>query len=112
MAETRDKVKPWRWLALQEGRGTMIPKSELERELKTLEAEYRFWVVEAIRMGRGIDAMEEEINHHDSELGPDRAADLRRRLTRIRDKHLEIEEKIRGIRARLEELRTRLEELP
>ena len=87
----------------------MSTKDELASMLKTVEDEYRFWVVEAIQMERGIATMEEELTHHDSELGADRAADLRRRLSRVREKHREIEEKIHGIRQRLDELRERLE---
>jgi len=90
----------------------MGAKNELASALKTLEDEYRFWVVEAIQMGRGIETMEDELTHHDSELGADRAADLRRRLFRVREKHQEIEEKIRGIRQRLEDLRARLGRIP
>jgi chromosome segregation ATPase len=90
----------------------MIPKNVLAQELKALEDEYRYWVVEAIRMGRGIDSLEEEIDQHDSELGPERAAEFRTRLARTREKHHEIEGKIRFIRQRLDELRMRLEELP
>jgi hypothetical protein len=83
-------------------------KSELEHSLKALEEEYRFWVVETIKMGRGIETMEEELGHHDIELGADRAADLRRRLSHIREKHQFLEEKIRTVRQRLEELRLQL----
>ncbi len=86
-------------------------KSELEHGLKALEEEYRFWVVETIKMGRGIDTMEEELGHHDTELGVDRAADLRRRLSHIRKKHQFLEEKIRTVRQRLEELRQRLDRM-
>jgi hypothetical protein len=83
-------------------------KSELEHGLKVLEEEYRFWMVETIKMGRGIDTMEEELVHHNTDLGMDRAADLRRRLSHIREKHLLLEEKIRAVRQRLEELRRQL----
>jgi hypothetical protein len=86
-------------------------KSELERGLKTLEEEYRFWVVETIKMGRGIETMEDELTHHDNDLGPARAADLRRRLAHIREKHQVLEEKIFTVRQRLEELRERLERM-
>jgi hypothetical protein len=90
----------------------MSTKDELALMLKIVEDEHRFWVVEAMQMERGITTMEEELTHHDSELGADRAADLRRRLLRVREKHQEIEEKIHGIRQRLEELWERLEEAP
>ena len=86
-------------------------KSELEHGLKTLEEEYRFWVVETIKMGRGIETMEDELAHHDNDLGPERAADLRRRLAHIREKHQVLEEKIFTVRQRLEELRERLERM-
>jgi len=90
----------------------METKDELASTLETLEDEYRFWVIEAIQMGRGIETMEEELTHRDSELGADRAADLRRRLFRVREKHEEIEEKIHSIRQRLDELRERLDRMP
>jgi hypothetical protein len=76
--------------------------------LQRLEEEYRFWMVEALKMGRGIELMEEEIKDHDQELGVDRAADLNRRLSYIRDQHQRLEEKILLIRQKLEELRGRL----
>jgi len=90
----------------------MSPRAEMESVLKALEDEYRFWMVEALKMGRGIELMEEEIQDHDSELGSDRAADLYRRLSFIRDKHHDIEERILAIRQRLEELRERLNGMP
>lgn len=90
----------------------MGPREEMEAVLKKLEAEYRFWMVEAVKMGRGIELMEDEIEGHDLELGMDRAADLNRRLSYVRDKHQEIEERIVTIRQRLEELRERINEMP
>jgi hypothetical protein len=89
----------------------MNTKSELEHSLKTLEEEYRFWMVETIKMGRGIETMEEELAHYDDDLGLERAADLRRRLSFIREKHEVLEEKILTVRHRLEELRERLERM-
>ncbi len=89
----------------------MHTKSEIEQNLKALEAEYRFWMVETIKMGRGIETMEEELAHHNEALGLDRAADLRRRLAVIREKHEVLEEKIRTVRQRLEELRERLAQI-
>jgi hypothetical protein len=86
-------------------------KNELAHGLKTLEEEYRFWVVETIKMGRGIETMEDELVHHNDDLGPERAADLRRRLAHIREKHQVLEEKIFTVRQRLEELRERLERM-
>jgi hypothetical protein len=90
----------------------MTTKDELVRELQDLEAEYRFWLVEAITIGRGIDDMEEQINQHEHELGPARVADFHVRLARTRERHLSIEEKIRYVRLRLEEIHKRLEEMP
>jgi hypothetical protein len=86
----------------------MSPQQEMDLVLQRLEEEYRFWMVEALKMGRGIELMEEEIKDHDQELGVDRAADLNRRLSLIRDQHLRLEEKILTIRQKLEELRGRL----
>ena len=86
----------------------MSPQQEMELVLQRLEEEYRFWMVEALKMGRGIELMEEEIKDHDQELGVDRAADLNRRLTYIRDQHHRLEEKILAIRQKLDELRERL----
>jgi chromosome segregation ATPase len=89
----------------------MNTKGELENSLKALEEEYRFWMVEMIKMGRGIEIMEEELAHYDDDLGLERAADLRRRLAFIREKHEVLEEKILTVRHRLEELRKRLERM-
>ena len=86
----------------------MSPRQEMDLVLQRLEEEYRFWMVEALKMGRGIELMEEEIKDHDQELGVDRAADLNRRLSYIRDQHQRLEEKIFLIRQKLEELRGRL----
>ncbi|MBI3797559.1 MAG: hypothetical protein HY268_11425 [Deltaproteobacteria bacterium] len=90
----------------------MATKAELVRELQDLEDEYRFWLVEAIVIARGLDDMEEQIDQHEYELGPERAADFRLRLARTRERHLSIEEKIRYVRLRLEELHKRLAEIP
>ena len=86
----------------------MSPRQEMDLVLQRLEEEYRFWMVEALKMGRGIELMEEEIKDHDQELGVDRAADLNRRLSYIRDQHQRLEEKILLIRQKLKELRGRL----
>jgi hypothetical protein len=86
----------------------MSPRQEMDLVLQRLEEEYRFWIVEALKMGRGIELMEEEIKDHDQELGMDRAADLNRRLSYIRGQHQRLEEKILLIRQKLEELRGRL----
>ena len=90
----------------------MTTKAELVREFQDLEDEYRFWLVEAITIGRGLDDMEAQIDQHEHELGPERAADFRVRLARTRERHLAIEEKIRYVRGRLDELRARLDEMP
>lgn len=90
----------------------MPTKDELVREFQDLEAEYRFWLVEAIAIERGLDDMEEQIDQHEDELGPERVADFRVRLARTRERHLSIEEKIRYVRLRLEEIHKRLEEMP
>jgi hypothetical protein len=90
----------------------MPTKDELVREFQDLEAEYRFWLVEAIVIERGLDDMEEQIDQHENELGPERVADFRVRLARTRERHLSIEEKIRYVRLRLEEIHKRLDEMP
>ncbi len=90
----------------------MTTKDELVRELRDLENEYRFWLVEAIAIERGLDDMEEQIDQHEHELGPERAADFRLRLARTRERHHSIQEKIRSVRLRLEEIHKRLEEMP
>ena len=90
----------------------MPTKDELVREFQDLEAEYRFWLVEAIAIERGLDDMEEQIDRHEDELGPERVADFRVRLARTRERHLSIEEKIRYVRLRLEEIYKRLDEMP
>jgi hypothetical protein len=84
----------------------------MESVLKKLEDEYRFWMVETLKMGRGIERMEEEIEAHGSELGEDRAADLNRRLAYVRAKHHDLEERVLTIRQRLEELRERINAMP
>ena len=90
----------------------MPTKDELVREFQDLEAEYRFWLVEAIAIERGLNDMEEQIDQHEDELGPERVADFRVRLARTRERHLSIEEKIRYVRLRLEEIHKRLDEMP
>jgi len=90
----------------------MIPKEILTHALKVVEEEYRFWLVESIRMGRGIETMEDEIQQHNEELGADRVADIRRHLSFIRRQHGELEERIHAVRQRLDELKKKLQELP
>ena len=86
----------------------MGPREEMEAVLKKLEDEYRFWMVEAVKMGRSIELMEDEIQDHNQQLGADRAADLNRRLAYIRGQHHHLEVKILAIRQKLDELRERL----
>ncbi len=90
----------------------MSPREEMAAVLQRLEEEYRFWMVEALKMGRSIELMEDEIEDHDQELGTDRAADLNRRLAYIRNQHHRLEEKIVAIRQKLDELRERLTSMP
>lgn len=90
----------------------MTSKAELARELANLEAEYRFWLVEAISIERGIENLEEKVDRHEGEIGPERTAEFRLRLTRTRERHRVIEEKIRYVRWRLDDLYVRLNELP
>ena len=90
-------------------RRIMSLKEELTHELQELEAEYRYWLVETIRMDRSIDAIAEEIQQHDQDLGPERVATFQQRLSDTRAKHHEIDRKIRAIRDKLDELRIRLE---
>ena len=65
----------------------MATKEELVREFQDLEDEYRFWLVEAIALGRGLDDMEEQIDQHEPELGAERVADFRVRLARNPDRY-------------------------
>jgi hypothetical protein len=97
------------WCAREDN---MIDRAELARELHGLEAEYRYWLVEAICIERGIENIEEKIDRHEVELGPERVADFRLRLARTRECHRLIEEKIRYVRLRLDDLRAWLDELP
>ena len=90
----------------------MSLKAELRRELESLEAEYRYWLVETIRMDRTIDAITEEIQQYGTELGAERAANFQRRLDEIRAQHQSIDHKIRVIRPRLDGLRERLAKMP
>ena len=87
----------------------MSLKEELTHELQALEAEYRYWLVETIRMDRSIDAIAEEIQQHNQDLGPERVASFQQRLSGTRTQHHEIDRKIRAIRHKLDELRLRLE---
>lgn len=90
----------------------MTPKAVLVRMLADLEAEYRYWLVEEIRLGRGIDEIEQSINQHESEFGAERTAEFRARLARTRQQYRALAEKMRDIRHRLDDLRARLEAMP
>ncbi|MGH7966524.1 MAG: hypothetical protein ACRERD_32640 [Candidatus Binatia bacterium] len=90
----------------------MPPKAELERELQEMEAEYRYWVVEAINIERAIERMEAKIDRHERELGPERTAEFRLRLAHTRDRLCQIEERTRLTRLHLDDLRAWLAELP
>ena len=87
-------------------------KGELHQELESLEAEYRYWLVETIRMDRSIDTIAADIEQHGQELGSERVADFQRRLDATRSQHEEIDRKIQAIRLRLETLRERLAGMP
>ena len=87
----------------------MSLKTQLTHELEELEAEYRYWLVETIRMDRSIDAIAEEIQQHDQDLGADTVANFHQRLSDTRIQHQEIDRKIRAIRYKLDALRLRLE---
>ena len=87
-------------------------KAELGQELESLEAEYRYWLVETIRMDRSIDTIAADIQQHSQELGSERVADFQRRLDDTRSQHEEIDYKIQGIRLRLNTLRERLAGMP
>ena len=88
----------------------MPSKAEIAQLLDELEEEYRFWVVEAIALDRGIENLEEKIERHEDQLGPDRVAEFRVRLSQTRERHSRIEERILSVRQRLSELKTRLRE--
>lgn len=90
----------------------MSRKGELCQELGALEAEYRYWLVETIRMERSIDTITEEIQQYETQLGAERVASLRRRLDETRAQHQAIDGKIRVIRLRLDTLRERLARIP
>lgn len=89
----------------------MPTKAELAWALEELEAEYRYWVVEAISIERGIENIEEKIDLYATELGPARVSEFRARLSRTREQHDQIEARIRFVRSHLEELRSHLETL-
>ena len=83
----------------------MSLKGELRQEIESLEAEYRYWLVETIRMDRSMDTIAADIQQHSQELGSERVADFQRRLDDTRSQHEDIDRKIQGIRLRLDALR-------
>ncbi len=90
----------------------MNRKRALRQELESLEAEYRYWLVEAIRMDRSIDTIAADIQRHRRELGGERVADFQHRLDSTRSQHEEIDRKIQAIRVQLDSLRERLAGVP
>jgi hypothetical protein len=86
----------------------MPSKAELTQLLDELEEEYRFWMVEAIALDRGVENLEEKIDQHADEIGVDRVAEFRLRLRRTRDRHEWIENRLLTVRQRLNELKLRL----
>lgn len=90
----------------------MPSKAELLQALAELEEECRFWVVEAISLDRGIENLEDKVDHHESEIGPERAAEFRARLSRTRARHLEIEARIHSVRQKLSAMKIQLRAMP
>ncbi len=90
----------------------MNRKRALRQELESLEAEYRYWLVEAIRMDRSIDTSAAHMQRHRRELGGERVADFQHRLDSTRSQHEEIDRKIQAIRVQLDSLRERLAGMP
>ncbi|MGE0684376.1 MAG: hypothetical protein AB7P69_26150 [Candidatus Binatia bacterium] len=90
----------------------MPSKAELTQALAELEEEYRFWVVEAIALERGIENLEDKVDQHEGEIGEFRAAEFRARLNRTRERHLAIETRIHCVRQKLSEMKIRLRAMP
>jgi chromosome segregation ATPase len=90
----------------------MTTKAVLAQDLKDLEAEYRYWLVEAISIERAIENLDKKIARYEKELGPERTATLRSRLARTRARHVNIEETIGVMRVRIDDLHARLAMLP
>jgi len=88
----------------------MSGKEEAEKELDNLEAEYRYWLVEAIKLGREIDTLERRIDKHEAagELDEVQAGEFRKRLHQAHQRQQVMEGKIQGIRRKLDDLRERL----
>lgn len=85
-------------------------KREAGKELDDLEAEYRYWLVEAIKLGREIDELEGRVDGHEAagELNQAQAGEFRERLCQARQRQQVMEEKIQGIRRKLDSLREQL----
>ena len=88
----------------------MSGRQEAEKELDDLEAEYRYWLVEAIKLGREIDELEKRIDRHEAagELDEAQAGEFREHLRRAHERQQVMEGTIQGIRRKLDELRERL----
>lgn len=87
-------------------------KADLTQALADLEEEYRFWLVEAIVLERGIENLEDKVDQHESEIGPGRVAEFRTRLNRTRERHAKIETRIHYVKQRLTEMKIRLRAMP
>lgn len=90
----------------------MSSKAELTQALTELEAEYRFWLVEAISLERGIENLENKVDQHENEIGAERVAEFRTRLNRTRERHSEMETRIRYVKQQLSEMKIRLRAMP
>ena len=86
----------------------MSPRQEMELVLQRLEEEYRFWMVETLKMGRGIELMEEDQGPRPGARSGSRSRPQSSALIHSRNQHQRLEEKILLIRQKLEELRGRL----
>ncbi len=78
------------------------------QQIDALEAEYRTWRVAVIRLGRGIDEVERRLCERTQDA-PVRPADLRSRLSEVREQHDRLEAKLDRIRAQLDAAQARLE---
>lgn len=87
----------------------MPSTAELTQALMELEEEYRFWLVEAISLERGIENLEDKIDQYEGEIGVERAAEFRIRLNRTRERHVAIEARMTHVRRQLQEMKTRLQ---
>lgn len=78
------------------------------QQIDELESEYRTWRVAVIRLGRGIDEVESRLCGRNQDA-PVRPADLRSRLSEVREQHDRLESKLDRIRTQLDEAYTRLD---